>query len=77
MGSQAYCTFAQVLTSVTDPKHFGADPDPEFDIRAIRIGIFSFFQHAWRKLVLLIFKYAKTYMALHYMFKSNDLMYFL
>ncbi len=62
------------LTSVLDPKHFGTDPDPEFDIRAlqIRFMILSFFQHVWRALVLQISNEHKTYKVLYYLFKSKQ-----
>ncbi len=34
-----------VLTSFLDPKHFGTDPDPEFNIRVIRFRILTCFQN--------------------------------
>ncbi len=43
------------IISVQDPKHFGTDPDPEFEIRAVRIRsrfrILTCFQNVWRAFV--------------------------
>jgi hypothetical protein len=39
-------------SSVPDPKHFGSDPDAEFDIRALwRFRICTGYQNVWRALV--------------------------
>ncbi len=34
-----------VRTSVPDTKHFGTDPDPEFDLRTLRFRILTCFQN--------------------------------
>jgi hypothetical protein len=32
-----YIVFRSMDTIIPDPKHFGKDPDPEFELRALRI----------------------------------------
>jgi hypothetical protein len=45
-------------TVVADPKHFGTDPDPDFDIKAFRI--LYLFKHVWKACVLKIFNVHKN-----------------
>jgi hypothetical protein len=47
-------------TSVLDPKPFGTDPNPEFDIRTLQILTCLFIECLESTCVLLILAYTKT-----------------